>query len=80
MYDALSDVGGELLDIVAYTFGTLALSGVGLAAEYNGLQQFLGGHRFLAGWFAVMGLVVLGFAWNLGRDRLLPRLAERLDS
>ena len=75
MLEPLMDLGGEALAVVAYVLATLALSLLGLAAEYNSFQQLVGGHQFLAGWFAFMGLVALAFAAKLGRERLLPRLA-----
>ena len=76
MYELLAELGTEALAVVAYALGTVALSLFGLAAEYNSLQRLVGGETFLAGWFAVMGLVALAFAVQLGRERLLPRLAE----
>jgi GTP cyclohydrolase III len=76
MYELLIELGTEALLLVAYSLGTLALSLIGLAAEYNSLQQFLGGDRVLAVWFAVMGVVALAFAVNLGREKLLPRVAS----
>ncbi|MFC7081614.1 hypothetical protein [Halorussus caseinilyticus] len=75
MQELLAELGGELLAVVAYALGTLALSLLGLVAEYNSLQRLLGGEGLLAGWFAVMGLVALAFAVNLGREKLLPRVA-----
>ncbi|NEU58831.1 hypothetical protein [Halorussus sp. MSC15.2] len=75
MYELLTELGSEVLAVVAYAFGTLALSLLGLFAEYNSLQQLLGGDKVLAGWFAVMGIVALAFAVNLGREKLLPQLA-----
>lgn len=80
MYEPVLDAGAELLNIVVYTIGTLALSGLGLAAEYNSVQQFLHGQQLLAAWFAVMGLVALGFAWNLGREKLLPEFTDQTGS
>ncbi len=74
MYEPLMELGTEALAVVAYAVGTLALSLLGLVAEYNSLQQLLGGDKLLAGWFAVMGVVALAFAVNLGREKLLPRI------
>jgi hypothetical protein len=76
MYELLIELGTEALLLVAYSLGTLALSLIGLAAEYSSLQQLLGGDRVLAVWFAVMGVVALAFAVNLGREKLLPRVAS----
>lgn len=75
MYELLTELGSELFAVVAYALGTLALSALGLVAEYNSVQQFAGGDQLMAGWFAVMGLVAFAFAVNLGREKLLPRLA-----
>jgi len=77
MYELLMEFGGEALAVVAYALGTLALSIVGLVVEYNSIQQLAGGDSFLGVWFAVMGLVAIAFAVNLGREKLLPRLAEK---
>ncbi|WP_435180884.1 hypothetical protein [Halorussus sp. AFM4] len=75
MYDLLTELGSEALGLVAYAVGTLALSAVGLVAEYNSLRRLAGGDALLAAWFGLMGLVALAFAANLGRDELIPRLA-----
>ena len=75
MYELLTELGTEAVGVVAYALGTLALSAVGLFAEYNSVQQLTGGDALLAGWFGLMGLVAFAFAANLGRDRLLPLLA-----
>lgn len=77
MFEPLVDASVEVASVVAYAVGTLALSAIGLFAEYNGVQQLLGGQRLLAAWFAFMGVVALAFAWKLGREQLLPRLAEQ---
>ncbi|NHN61057.1 MULTISPECIES: hypothetical protein [Halorussus] len=76
MYELLTELGTEAVGLVAYALGTLALSAVGLVAEYNSLQQLAGGDALLAGWFAVMGVVALAFAANLGRDKLVPLVAS----
>jgi hypothetical protein len=76
MFEPVLDLGGEALSVAVYAVGTLALSALGLFAEYNSLQQFLGGETLLAGWFAFMGAVAFAFAINLGREKLLPRLAS----
>ncbi|MFC4448723.1 hypothetical protein [Halorussus aquaticus] len=75
MYELLTELGSEALAVVAYALGTLALSLLGLFAEYNSLQQLIAGDKVLAGWFAVMGIVALAFAVNLGREKLLPQFA-----
>jgi hypothetical protein len=74
MYELLMELGTEALAIVTYSLGTLALSLLGLIAEYNSFQRLLGGDRLLAVWFAVMGLVALAFAVNIGREKLLSRV------
>lgn len=80
MYDSLIDVGAEFGTTVVYSIGTLAMSGLGLVAEYNSIQEFLSGHQLIAVWFAFIGIVALVFAWNLGHDKLLPLLAEQTSS
>ncbi|USZ69531.1 hypothetical protein NGM10_07305 [Halorussus salilacus] len=72
MLEGLFELASQTLAVAVYAVGTLALSGIGLLAEYNGVQQFLGGETMLAGWFAFMGVVALGFAANLGREKLVP--------
>jgi len=76
MYELLMEFGGEALAVVAYALGTLALSILGLVVEYNSIQQLAGGDSLLGVWFAVMGFVALALAANLGREKLLPRLAS----
>jgi hypothetical protein len=76
MFEPVLDLGGEALSLVVYALGTLALSALGLFAEYSSLQEFLGGDTLLAGWFAFMGVVAFAFAVNLGREKLLPRLTS----
>jgi len=63
--------------MLSYGLATVALSALGLVAEYNGLQQLLAGDRLLAGWYAYIGLVALAFAAMLARRKVRPRLAER---
>ena len=74
MYDLVTELGAELLATLAYAVGTVALSALGLAVEYNSLAHFHSGERLLATWLAFMGLVLLGFAATLGREKLLPAL------
>ena len=74
MLEPLMDLGAEALVVVAYALGTLALSALGLAAEYSGFQQLVGGDAFLAGWFALMGFVAFAFAAKLGSEKLVPRV------
>lgn len=75
MYEPLVEFGGELLSVAAYALGTLALSLFGVAAEYNGLQQLLGGQQLLGAWYAYVGLLALVAATKLGREKLLPGLS-----
>ncbi|WP_132058050.1 hypothetical protein [Halorussus amylolyticus] len=77
MNEALLDLGAELLATLLYVAGTLALSALGVAAEYNGLQQLLGGDQLLAAWYAYVGVVALAFGATLLREKVLPRLAGR---
>lgn len=76
MYELLADAGAELFGLVVYGFGTVALSLVGLFAEYNSVQQYLGGHQWPAVWLGLVGLVALGLALDLAREEVLPTLAE----
>jgi hypothetical protein len=48
MYELLADAGAELFALVMYGLGTVVLSLVGLVAEYNSVQQYLGGHQWPA--------------------------------
>lgn len=75
MYDPLADWGVELLALIVYAAGTVALSALGLVVEYNSLQQLLGGDHLLAAWYAYVGVVALAFAASLGRKKLLPGIA-----
>lgn len=74
MYEPLLEIGAETVALAAYAIGTIALSILGLAAEYNSLQQFGGGDLVLAVWFAFMGAIALAFAVNLGREKLYSQL------
>ncbi|WP_134668736.1 hypothetical protein [Halorussus marinus] len=74
MYGILTEIGSELLALVLYGGMTVALSALGVAAEYNGLQQLVGGDRLLAAWYAYVGLVALAFATMLARRKVRPRL------
>ena len=71
----LADAGAELFALVVYGFGTVVLSVIGLVAEYNSVQQYLGGHQWPAVWLALLGLVAFGLAVDLVRDEVLPALA-----
>ncbi|WP_159903872.1 hypothetical protein [Salinirussus salinus] len=75
MYELLADAGAELFALVMYGLGTVVLSLVGLVAEYNSVQQYLGGHQWPAVWLGVFGLVALGLALDLAREEVLPALA-----
>lgn len=74
MYEPVLELGTEALVVAAYSLVTITLSLLGLAAEYRGLQQFLGGDQLTAVWFAFMGAIVLAFAVTLARERLVPRI------
>jgi hypothetical protein len=76
MYELLADAGAELFALVMYGFGTVLLSLVGLFAEYNSVQQYLGGHQWPAVWLGLLGLVALGLALDLAKREVLPVLAE----
>ena len=76
MYELLADAGAELFALVMYGLGTVVLSLVGLVAEYNSVQQYLGGHQWPAVRLGVFGLVALGLALDLAREEVLPALAE----
>ena len=75
MYEPLTEFAAEVVAVVAYVAGTVALSGLGLVAEYTSFQQLQLGHTVFGVWSAVIGLVALGFAVNLARDKLFVRLA-----
>ncbi|WP_158058762.1 hypothetical protein [Halorussus halophilus] len=78
MYDVLSELGAELLAVVAYAIGTVALSGLAAAAEYTSFQQLQLGNTIPGVWSAVIGLVALGFAVKLAREKLLVRITANL--
>ena len=75
MYELLLEFGAEYLALFVYAVGTVALSAVGVLAEYNGIRQFLTGEATLAAWYVYVGVVALAFAAKLGRDKILPRVA-----
>lgn len=76
MYELLADASAELFGLVLYGFGTVVLSLIGLFAEYNSAQQYLGGHQWPAIWLGLVGLVALALALDLAREEVLPALAE----
>lgn len=76
MHELLADASAELFGLVLYGFGTALLSLIGLFAEYNSVQQYLGGHQWPAIWLGLFGLVALGLALDLARQEVLPALAE----
>lgn len=80
MYEPLAEIGADVVSLLLYALGTVALSTLGLLAEYNSLQQFLGGDAVLGGWYAVIGFGILLFALTLARDQLIPRLTHHLPS
>jgi hypothetical protein len=76
MYELLADAGAELFALLVYGSGAVVLSLIGVFAEYNSLQQYLGGHQWPAVWLGLLGLVALGLAVDLARTEVLPALAE----
>jgi len=66
----------ELVELFLFGAGSLGLSVAALYAERFALATLQSGDGVLAGWAAVVGLVLLGFSYVLGSDYLAPALAE----
>ncbi|SFR53105.1 hypothetical protein [Halogeometricum limi] len=68
----------EVLELLFFGVGTVALSGVGLYAERFALSLLESGQVKLSAWAALMGAVAFGFAYLLATDQFRPRLRRLL--
>lgn len=71
MHEGLTELVVHGLLLLAYTglAGLLAVGGI--AMEYYGYVTAVSGESLLALWLAVIGLVVLVFAYFIVRDKVL---------
>ncbi|MFW5918551.1 MAG: hypothetical protein ACOCR0_03605 [Haloferacaceae archaeon] len=66
----------ELVEILFFAAGTVALSGVGVVLEEFALTTALTGDPLLGAWVGLMGLMAFYFGpYLMGYDELRPRVA-----
>jgi len=65
----------ELLELLAFGFGSLGLSAFGLYLEQFALTTVESGQAKLGGWLAIMGLMAFYFAYLMSTDKARPKLA-----
>lgn len=70
MLNGSAELLAELSVFLLYAIITSVVTGLGLAAEYNSLQNAIAGEYLVALWFAWMGTIALYFGVNLTRDKL----------
>ena len=78
MEELLAEVVVETATLVGYAALAAVLSVLGLLAEQAGLETYGTGDVQMALWFGFVGLLLLAGAGLLVRDRLAPRLRNRL--
>ncbi|QZP39263.1 hypothetical protein [Halobaculum magnesiiphilum] len=67
--DSALEILPELLELVVFGLGSAGLSVAGLYIEQFALTTAQSGQTLLAGWAAVIGCVVLVFAYLLATDK-----------
>ena len=60
--------------LLIYSIGAAITTAVGLAIEYFSYLNLVTGDYLMAGYFGVLGLVVLGFAYLIVTNELWPAL------
>jgi hypothetical protein len=68
----------ELVELLVFGVGAVALSGLGVYVERFALSMFESGQVELGAWAAVMGAVAFGFSYLLATDQFGPRLRRLL--
>ncbi|MFB6107572.1 MAG: hypothetical protein ABEJ82_01870 [Haloplanus sp.] len=86
MLPELSAMLPELVELLAFGVGTVALSVAGFSIEQFAMTSLQSGQPKLGAWAGFVGLVTLAFAVLLATDKFHPRLtavrarlAERAD-
>jgi hypothetical protein len=74
MYEDLVEFALEALVILVYAAMTAALTGLGILFELRSYAYVSSGETFLAGWIGGLGLLLLGFAILVSKDKLLASL------
>ncbi|WP_121820869.1 hypothetical protein [Halostella salina] len=66
-----------LIELFVYALGAGALTLLGLATEYSGLQQLTGGDPVLGLWFTGFGVVLLyAGVYLLGYEQVVRRAID----
>jgi len=76
MDTSLVELVPELLELTVYGLVSVVLSIAGAYIERAGVAAATGGQPTLGAWLAFMGLLVIGAAYLLATDRLVPKLWE----
>lgn len=71
MYEEFVEVAVHALLLVFYSVLTVSLTAVSALVEYRSYTVVSSGDVLLAGWMAVIGLVVLVFAYFVLRDKAI---------
>jgi len=66
----------ELLELVVFSLGSVGLSVAGLYVEQFALTSVQTGQTVTGAWAAVIGCVVLGFAYLMATDKAVPSLEK----
>ncbi|WP_092633301.1 hypothetical protein [Haloplanus vescus] len=65
----------QLVELLAFAFGSLGLSAAGVYLERFALTTLETGNAKLGGWIAFMGLMAFYFAYLMSTDKVRPKLA-----
>ncbi len=79
MRESFPEVVAETALLIAYLIGAAGAGLVGMIVEYHSYLYFLAGEYRMAGYFAVVGCVALGFAYLFVRDKLSSAITHRID-
>lgn len=74
MQENFVDVALETTVLLLYGLGALLATLAGVAIEYFSVLHLLTGEYPMAGYFGILGLVILGFAFLIFSNELLPTL------
>lgn len=71
MYEELIEVAVHIVLLVFYSVLTVSLAAASALVEYRSYTIVSSGDVLLAGWMAVIGLVVLAFAYFVLSDKAM---------
>jgi hypothetical protein len=75
MNSTLLELFPELLELLAFAFGSVGLSVAGLYIERLALTTAESGQVKLGAWMAFMGAMAFYFAYLMSTDKFRPKLA-----